>query len=371
MKGNKFILSFIKKNIFSLICLLLFLLVLAMGSISYAKYIIKGTNNSYTNVGSFYFETSIDDVSGLSFTNTAFWSESGSDKIALNALRNLTFSVSNYEKNEPTKVTDVKLKYNLSFAAPKNFVEVMAMQLFNNKNEAIIPQIVLSDLINSSDTKTYKTSESIDYNGTDYKDLEFSVNKYDKLIIASSNSVTITLEEFTKEIEQTLLFRMWDVSMLTSDSIKELSSEGGKVLTPLEIIFNETVEFYKITISVDDFILPAKTETKDTYTIKLAPTKIVSDTHLGGVIVDGENKVSSIYGDETKKWTFSHGITKSEVIIKQVKWSKLENGEIKYYTYNKDNPLSFFEKSIQKIYFSECYSKNYPFYTNVIFEQTQ
>lgn len=371
MKENKFILSFIKKNIFSLICLLLFILVLAMGSISYAKYIIKGTNDSQTNVGSFYFETSIDDVSGLSFTNTEFWSDSNSDKIALNVLRNLTFSVSNYENNGILKISDVKLKYNLSFAAPKNFVEVMAMQLFNNKNEPVIPQIVLSDLIGSINNQ-YNTSNSIDYNGTNIDDLVFNVQKYDNLIIASNDSVTITLEEYTKEIEQTLLFRMWDVSMLTSEDIKELPSEGGKVLSPLEITFNETVEFYKITISVDDFILPAKTETKDTYTIKLAPTKVVSDIHLGGVIVDSDNnKVSSIYGDETKKWTFSNGTKKSEIIIKQVKWSKLENGQITYLTYDKDNQLSFFEENIQKIYFSECYSKNYPFYTNVIFEQTQ
>ena len=39
--------------------------------------------------------------------------------------------------------------------------------------------------------------------------------------------------------------------------------------------------------------------------------------------------------------------------------------------YTQDNPLNLYENNIQKVYLSQCYSKNYPFYVNVIFEQAQ
>lgn len=323
MKKNTLITKipgFLKKNIFSVSCLLFSLLILLFGSISYSKYIIGTSEGSSSSTASFSVSGSIDGISGLSFTNTTFWSSSDeNDKIAMNVLRNLNFSVSNFKtlENGNKKVSDVKLHYNLCFSTPSNFASKLAIQVFDSNKDPLLPQIVIEDLLNASTTTgIYKTVDSIDYNEEGTKELEFEVIKHsDSLYSATSGNIIITIEEFEKEINQALLFRMWDTSTLTNELNPKLETEGGKVLPPLEINFSEKVKFYQITITTDEFILPAGKEQTDNYMIKLVPTTSILDSDLGGTVVKGivdsnnniigYEQIDGIYGGGTNKFYIS------------------------------------------------------------------
>lgn len=388
MKKLNSLIVILRNNIFSLICLLLFLLVIATGSISYGKYIISDSRIDSSNVGSFSVSANMDNISGFSFTNTSFWSTSDNNKIAMNALRTLNFSVNNFknDNNGNQKISNVKLKYNLSFSAPANFIEKLAIQIFNDEGNPILPQIVIGDLINANNT-TYDTSKSLDYNGTAFNELIFNVNKNNNFLTATSDSTIITIEEYEQNVSQTLLFRMWDVSALTNENNKELDIEGGKVLSPLEVKISQTVKFYRVSIIMDSFILPVNNATTNNYSIKLVPTEIISDDHLRGVIVDAEKdnsgtivntkKIKELYSDSNKEWYIKsnekdNSSSYTSIKIDKITWTKLNsNNETETITYDENNKLYFFDNDIQKIYLSECYSKSFPFFVNVIFEQAQ
>lgn len=316
MKKKTLIILFLKKNIFSMICLLLSFFILAMGTISYSKYVNSTSSSSNSTVGSFVVSASVDSVSGLSFTNTDFWSSSSVDsneKIAMNVLRNLKFSVNNFklDENGEKQVSDVKLQYDLSFSAPKVFAEKLAFQVFDDENLPIIPQIVIDDLLNASGG-TYDTSNSINYEETNTNELSFKVQKENDLYVATSDTIIIKIEEYEDEVDQTLIFRMWDTSPLTSEENPELEVEGGKILPPLEINFNQTVKFYRITIITGNFILPAGEEKTDNYAIKLVTTSPILDDHLGSTIVEankdskgdtiGYSKIDEIYGGSNNSY---------------------------------------------------------------------
>lgn len=291
---NKFLkqaYGFVKKNIFSCGCLLLAMLVLVTGSISYSKYLSGGSGGGFSGIGSFSVSANIDGVSALSFTNTAFWGGSASgDRIAMNALRSLKFSVNNYETDSEgnKKVADVRSKYTLSFSAPVVFAEKLAVQVFSETDQPIMPQIVLSDLKGAADSgkKRYDTSTSDDFNGADYTDLQFALSSGTDYYVATADGLTVTLEKYTKNVEQSLLFRMWDTSSVTSESNPTVSDETGKLQPPLTVTFTQDVEFYRIGIRSDDFVLPAGIETTVSYTVRLAPTDSIVDEHLGGIFVD-------------------------------------------------------------------------------------
>lgn len=315
MNKFNFIIKFLKRNLFSCICTLLFTLVILTGSISYAKYNISQDSNHNSNLGSFSVSATIDNISGFSFTNTSFWSSNSDDeKIAMNALRTLNFSVNNFKYDDTGKqiISDVKLKYDLNFSTPKNFAEKLAIQVFDSEGLPILPQIVINDLLNNVGGK-YKTENSEDYNGVDTDDLEFNVVKNsDKFYTATSKSATITIEEYEESVNQTLLFRMWDTSSITSTKDPKVETESGKVLPPLEIEFSQTITFYKISIITNNFTLPAGKAKTDNFSIKLVPTEIISDMHLGGTIVDvvkdsngniiNSNNIKQIYGGSNKNW---------------------------------------------------------------------
>lgn len=385
MKTTAKIKAFLKNNVFSLICLLLCICVLITGSLSYAKYISADSAASGSGVGSFYVSASVDGVSGLSFTDTDFWSYSSTEEahIAMNALRSLNFSVNNFETdgNGNKKVSSVKLKYALTFSAPQIFAEKLAMQVFDGEGNALLPQMIIADMIKNAGG-VYKTAESADYNGTATEELEFSVVKNSETFYTvTSGSTVITIEKYNKEISQKLLFRMWDTSARNETEIKD---EGGKLLPPLEITFSEEVPFYRISVMTADFVLPAGSAATESYTVKLAPTASVSDMHIGSSFVaaeeDGSGNITetgsirAIYGGTDKKWYLKslHGNIYSSIVIDEIIRTETgEDGETETTVITEQNQLDFYGDGIQKLYLSQCYSKGYPFFVNVVFEQAQ
>ena len=136
------VVSFVRQNFLSCACFLLAIMVLVTGTISYSKYLSTELSEPSGKAGSFSCSANIADVSALSFTNTAFWGGSvDDDRIALNALRSLTFTVNNYQTSSDGKksVASVRMKYSVVFSAPKNFVDKLAVQLFDASDKAVLP----------------------------------------------------------------------------------------------------------------------------------------------------------------------------------------------------------------------------------------
>ena len=305
------IIKFIKKNLIACLSLFMAVAVLVTGSISFARYASGVNLDKGAGAGSFICTANIDDVSALSFTNTAFWGgTAGDDKIAMNALRSINFSVYNYDhKDASKKPSDVKLGYTLCFSAPAAFIEKLALQLFDNESKALLPQIVILDLLHAvpegKKEGTFNTKDSEDFNATACNDLIFSVAKADDgTYTAGSNGTIISLTPFEKQVQSTLNYRVWDVHTSGATLDNPLVVEGGKLLAPLTVKFTAPVQCYKVTISMPQFRMNAGSPQVTNYSLKLAPTSVLEDNHLGSSFYDGDgNLVTELYSDPDKEWS--------------------------------------------------------------------
>ena len=306
------ILGFAKKNIVSLVSILLAVVILVSGIISYAKFITKGKYDGSSGAGFFSYSASIDGVSALSFTNTAFWGgsveedQSEENLVAMNAIRTVDFSINNFD--DEGNVNAVRTGYTMTFSAPQIFSHSLAFQIVNQDASAMIPQIVLTDIMSKT---SFSTSESIDYNGEMYvgnghdesgnavlpdalngNDLYFNVTKtaIDGMVGEYSYTATSTLPDGKvvisvvprKETKRQLLhFRLWDISSIVQTN-PDFNAEGGKLLAPLCITIEEEQIFYDITVTMPAFELPAGVATTNKHTLRLVPTSALHDDHLGG-----------------------------------------------------------------------------------------
>ena len=307
---------FIKKNAISCACLLLATLVAITGSVSYSKYISTAPITEGSGAGSFSASATIDGISAFSFTNTAFWGGTvEEDKIAMNALRSVDFHVRNYEYDGSgnKKIADVKMKYNLVFDAPKNFAERLAIQVFDEANKPLLPQIVLSyllDSVASSTTGVFDTGKTPDYNASEIHDEVFDVVKSGDTFTATmrdNEDTVIIVEDYFEDVHQRLDFRTWDCSALTNTINPSLNVEGGTLTPPLTVNYmEENVEFYRIIIKMPQFILEPGAEREAHYSIRIAPTDTIQDGHLGGSfaqLIDGKYvPVKEIYGGSSNDW---------------------------------------------------------------------
>lgn len=306
----KFI-KFIKNNLITCLCLLLASSVFLTGSISFARYASKSDTLSSPNAGSFICTAQVGSVSALSFTNTAFWGGTvGDDKIAMNALRAIDFSVYNYDYTDVNKSpSEVMLGYTLNFSAPQNFITKLAFQLFDDKANPLLPQVVVQDLFHAivlgTNSGSFNTEDSVDYNATTIAPLNFNVNlSAEGVYTATSGDVIITLTPFTKQVQQTLNFRLWDTSKLATAEKPSLETEGGTLMPPLTVKFTTEVPCYKISIYMPQFKLLAGSPNLQNYTIKIAPTSVLEDDHLGGSFYGSDgNLITELYGGGGNSWT--------------------------------------------------------------------
>ena len=291
------ILGVIKNNFTACLCFALAAVVALSGSLSYARYAQGVSHGSGATAGSFAYSTSIDAVSALSFTNTAFWGGAipgeGEDKVAMNALRSIDFSVNNFE-TPGGKPSEVALKYTLCFSAPANFVEKLAIQLFDeDTGSAMLPQIVMSDLLNTPGGGVFDTADSYAYNGTDAPDLAFNIQASGGTVTATTaaGDVRIRVERGTANLRQTLLFRLWDTSQL---HLSEITYESGLLLPPMEAKLNVDVDIYRVSISMDALVLQPGSAATRHHSLRLAPTDILNDDYLGGTLYaqNGNNLTS-------------------------------------------------------------------------------
>ena len=358
----------------------------------FAKYTTSGTGSDSARVARFSYYANINDVSALSFTNTAFWQQ-GSE-VAMNALRSVDFNVRNYTEEvkqvgdkteiEPI-ISEVPIKYKLEFVAPQNFVEKLAIQLFNGEKTPILPQIVLSELLETTGN-SYTTSSENGYNAEPATQRTFSVTKNDDTWTAVSEAtetleaVTIKIESIVRQdVEQTLYFRLWDIEGMGYEKGNVLKEEaGGKLLAPLIVKFKTDLPCYKISIDMPSFIFPLGEAQTHEYGIRLVPTDTLEDDHLGGTLLDSSEEnipqtfLESVYAgqsliirtEEGEEQSSSSPFTPTSVTGKNK-----ETGAVIEYT--NSNPFELFNETTneQLYYVSECYTKNYPMNVKVLFEQ--
>lgn len=314
----KKIIAFIQNNFISCVCLFLAATIFT-GSITLAKYISTETSNVGSSAGSFHCSGSVDDVSSLSFANLDFWGGSEKDT-PMNAIHSLNFLVNNYEERTDgesvTKhVSVAKMGYTLMFSAPAIFLEKLAMQLFESPDTVMTPQIVLADLLaTANDGKYnthYNTANGTKYNGTAYTDFEFKVNVSNSGIANAytataelpdgKGNMVLKIEPFMQNMTQTLKFRLWDVSKLTSESNKTVDHEGGDLIAPLYADVQADVLCYRISISMPQFTLAAGVEEQDRYSLRFVTTSAINDHELGGFLTDNDkgDTLKSVFKNKT------------------------------------------------------------------------
>ena len=307
-------LKLLKKNLISFVCILLAVVMAVGGVISYAKFMSGENLGDSTGIGLFSYSATIDGVSALSFTNTAFWGgsveedQSEESLVAMNAIRTIDFKVKNFDENG--NINAVRTGYSITFTAPKSFAEKLAFQVVDGITVPMTPQIVVSDILKG---ESFSTSDSIDYNGDkfiyevyDKNDNVVDENEEDgnglyfKVTTSTVNGYTaytataktpngnfvITITQRTETKEQILQFRLWDVSSVTNESNPTVNYEGGKLISPLTVKVEEAQIFYDITVTTPDFQFPAGIATTRNHRVKLVPTEAIDDAHLGGTILD-------------------------------------------------------------------------------------
>ena len=287
----------------SIIAFILAIAVCITGAVSYARYVSGGDFFQKPGVGIFAGSGIVNDVSALSFTNMAFWSEFSESNVAMNSLRYVNFAVNNAETDAEgnLKVSDVALEYSLIFTTPENFADRLALQLFDDNGTALTSQFLLSDILNSvgkdKPTASFTTTDpqynGAVYNGTDgngnataYMTFDVSYNTDSGTYTAASRGLDGTIIKIepliVPNVKQTLNFRLWDVSEQNSTNVTE---ERGELLPPVQMEYVSDVPSYRISVSNNDFKFPAGVYTERNYSLSLAPIDTLFDTQLGGYLM--------------------------------------------------------------------------------------
>ena len=263
-----------------------------------AKFVSKESSDDQARVASFSCSAIIDDVSALSFTNTAFWSGEHTDRVAMNALRTMHVVVRNWEDVDgERRVAEVPTSFDLQFTAPANFVEKLAVQfsdhVLHHGDHVVLPQIDIESVIAAAkEGRQYNTAESEDYGAVEGMEIIFDTGVYTTadgkeayhMWDSGSGELEIRIEPVVLEMERVLYFRIWDTSGRTSPENPTVNSEGGTLLSPLEIRYTEPVNCYKFSYHHPSFVLGAGVEEENCYTISMTPKHAIHDHQLGGFL---------------------------------------------------------------------------------------
>lgn len=322
----------------------------------FAKYSSGVSGSDQARVANFSYSAKVSDVSALSFTNTAFWGGTKDEdkKIAMNVLRSVDFNVNNFKMvNGEQVVSEVDMRYDLVFVAPRNFARKIAFQLFDGLDQPLLPQIVMLDVLNTPDDGELNTMASKDYNATIAVGIDkiFKVQRtlvpdmsdaYDKTLDAYTltytdatyGQVTINIEPIKKQLTQTLQFRLWDTSQRTATGESRVDTEGGKLCSPLSVTYQSEAICYRIAISFEKmFLFEAAEPQTHKYTIRLAPTEQLDDTYLGGSFYVGENPTDTLYAGQELTLRTNHETITDTVGGNVIKtYSQVVNSAFKEYT---------------------------------------
>ena len=137
-----------KIPILSYLCYLLVVSVLFTG-VTFSRYSTATSGDLGANVSPFIASYRIDNLSSNTYTNANFWLENNTQQ---GVSRYVRFTVANHrpasEAAGATELTsDVDLSSKICFYLPAEFADNLAIQLLGEDGNAVMPQIVLGNLI--------------------------------------------------------------------------------------------------------------------------------------------------------------------------------------------------------------------------------
>lgn len=137
-----------KIPILSYLCYLLVVSVLFTG-VTFSRYSTATSGDLGANVSPFIASYRIDNLSSNTYTNANFWLENNTQQ---GVSRYVRFTVANHrpasEATGATELTsDVDLSSKIRFYLPAEFADNLAIQLLGEGGNAVMPQIVLGNLI--------------------------------------------------------------------------------------------------------------------------------------------------------------------------------------------------------------------------------
>lgn len=137
-----------KIPILSYLCYLLVVSVLFTG-VTFSRYSTATSGDLGANVSPFIASYRIDNLSSNTYTNANFWLENNTQQ---GVSRYVRFTVANHRPASEAEgatelISDVDLSSKIRFYLPAEFADNLAIQLLGANGNAVMPQIVLGNLI--------------------------------------------------------------------------------------------------------------------------------------------------------------------------------------------------------------------------------
>lgn len=149
-----------KIPILSYLCYLLVVSVLFTG-VTFSRYSTATSGDLGANVSPFIASYRIDNLSSNTYTNANFWLENNTQQ---GVSRYVRFTVANHRPASEAEgatelISDVDLSSKIRFYLPAEFADNLAIQLLGEDGNAVMPQIVLGNLIYNVEYKEHPTEE--------------------------------------------------------------------------------------------------------------------------------------------------------------------------------------------------------------------
>ncbi len=149
-----------KIPILSYLCYLLVVSVLFTG-VTFSRYSTATSGDLGARVSPFIASYRIDNLSSNTYTNANFWLENNTQQ---GVARYVRFTVANHRPASEAEgvaelISDVDLSSKIRFYLPAEFADNLAIQLLGENGNAVMPQIVLGNLIYNVEYKGHPTEE--------------------------------------------------------------------------------------------------------------------------------------------------------------------------------------------------------------------
>lgn len=215
-----------KIPILSYLCYLLVVSVLFTG-VTFSRYSTATSGDLGANVSPFIASYRIDNLSSNTYTNANFWLENNTQQ---GVSRYVRFTVANHRPASEAEgatelISDVDLSSKIRFYLPAEFADNLAIQLLGENGNAVMPQIVLGNLI-------YKITDEPQDHTHKEGDTTIDLGTYYDYVLDGENKQFENYNTYSRTIE-TSGFRDYAAAACT-DAILTMSgglSESGGTVT--------------------------------------------------------------------------------------------------------------------------------------------
>lgn len=221
-----------KYPVLSYLCLTLLVCLLFTG-VTFSRYTSSQSGNIESALSRFSCSYDITNISSTSFINSTFYIDGKPEAGKMNALRTMTYTARNYEKDDASTVCGEDLKSVLRIFGPYEFISNLAWQLERVEksfNTVVTPQIVMEDIIKNAPSGKFNTSGSVSYDARAYGATDLTLE----------GSITETTDQATGTLTK--------VSGTVRGSWESASGGGEFVFNAYTVKANYSLSFLRTTI---------------------------------------------------------------------------------------------------------------------------